>query len=190
MIESKEVFNLNNQLEKLDYIGNFFAKNEGPNLIGFNYSASREILSKKNGRVYFFIESKDGVKKILKIGKSSAKSGIKGTLTFYSDALSGTPGQNRFCMHYMIREKIDSGSVIEVYSIFSKSISTEITAFNTSVKVEIPLDMTYVEKLYLDDYKSNFGNFPDWNFQENSEKLPNNLMESFGTFIINKKQKK
>lgn len=190
MNETKKVFNLDNQLEKLDYIGNFFVKNEGKNLIGFNYLVSKEVLSKKNGRVYFFIENKDGIKKILKIGKSSAKSGIKGTLTFYSDALSGTPGQNRFCMHHMIREKIDSGSVIEVYAIFSKSISTEITAFDSSHTIEIPLDMTYVEKLYLDDYKNNFGKFPDWNFQENNEKLPNNLMESFGTFIINKKQKK
>jgi hypothetical protein len=186
----KEKFDIEEQLGKLEYIGNFFIKNNSPNLIGFNYSSTKEILSNKNGRIYFFVEINDENKKFLKIGKSSTKTGIKGTLSFYYDALSGTPGQNRFCMHYMIREKLDLGSKVEVYAIFSKSILTEINSFKTSLKIEVPLDMTYVEKLYLDDYKNNFGKYPEWNFQENNQKLPNNLMENFGKFIINKKTKK
>jgi len=190
MNPTNQNFNLEENIKKFEYIGNFFSKTGNTNLIGFNYTANKEVLSKKNGRVYFFIENKNGNKKILKIGKSSSKSGIKGTLNFYSDALSGTPGQNRFCIHHLIKEKLDSGSEIEVYSIFSNSIKTQITGFTSTSFIEIPLDMTYVEKLYLDDYKNNFGEFPEWNFQENNKKLPNNLMESFGSFIVNKKQKK
>lgn len=55
-------------------------------------------MSSKLGRVYIFKEIKsNGDVEILKIGKSSDKSGLNGTLGFYINALSGTSGTNRFC---------------------------------------------------------------------------------------------
>ena len=52
------------------------------------------------------------LEKILKIGKSSDKGGIKGTFGFYYTALSGTPSQSRFNLHHLIHNKILNGSKI------------------------------------------------------------------------------
>jgi hypothetical protein len=47
-----------------------------------------------------------------------------------------------------------------------------------------------LERLFIEDYKNIYGKFPEWNFQENGKTLPIDLVESFGKFIMNKKQKK
>jgi hypothetical protein len=179
-------------LEKFTYVGEFVVSTtSGNNLIGFNKVLSVKEMSNKQGRIYSFVEVINGeMVNILKIGKSSDKSGLNGTIGCYSSALSGTPGQNRFCMHHMIYDKLNNGSQIKVYVRFVESVKKIINGLFSEIEMEIPLDVTYVEQLCLSDYKIVFGDFPEWNFQERGETLPIDLMENFGIFISNKKKNK
>lgn len=181
-----------NIIDKLTYVGEFsLATKSQDNLIQFNKVLTPKEMSNKQGRIYFFVEMVDDeITKILKIGKSSDKSGLNGTIGCYVNALSGTPGQNRFCMHHMIYDKLKDGFKIKVYVRFVESITKMVNGLFSEVEMEIPLDVTYIEQLCLNDYKELFGNFPDWNFMERGEKLPIDLMESFGIFITNKKKSK
>lgn len=170
---------------RVEYVGQF--QKEG-NELSFDWVMDRKLLNDKRGRVYFFIEvSKDGIKKILKIGKSNSKSGIKGTLSNYINALKGTPGINRFSLHHMIYDKLKEKKQMLVYCIFIESVKKEITGLFKTKLIEIPLDVTYVEELCLKEYFEEHLNYPEWNFQESHTKIPLNLIESFGRFIENKK---
>ena len=176
-------------LKNFTFIGEFVALTESVrNLITLNVdkSVDKKIMSSKRGRIYVFVEEeKSGESEILKIGSSAAKSGLKGTLDCYTSALSGTPGQNRFCMHYLIHEKLNSGKKIKIYAKFVESVKTKITGLSSEIETEVPLDITYIEKICLDDYKATHGTLPIWNFQESGKKLPSNLKENFGNFIAN-----
>ena len=177
-------------LEVFTYVGEFVVtkKNNIKNLIDFERVLTTAEMKNNKGRVYVFAEVINGeVVDILKIGKSSAKSGLNGTIGCYSTALSGTPGPNRFCIHYMIYDKLNSGSQIMVYVRFTESVKRIITGLYSEIEVEVPLDVTYIENLCLVDYKNKFGTYPTWNFQERGETLPIYLMEKFGTFIKDKK---
>ena len=170
---------------RLEYVGQF-QKKDGE--LSFDWIMKRERLNDKRGRVYFFIEvSQDGSKKILKIGKSNSKSGIKGTLFNYISALKGTPGVNRFSLHHLICDKLNEKKQMLVYCIFIESVKKQITGIFKTSLIEIPLDVTYIEELCLKEYFEEYSNYPEWNFQESNTKIPLNLIESFGRFIENKK---
>jgi hypothetical protein len=180
-----------NLLNSFQFIGQFTELKGQKNLITLSVdsSVSKETMKSAMGRVYVFVEEKtDGSVEILKIGKSSDKGGLLGTLGFCVSALSGTPGQNRFCLHHMISDKLKSGSIIKIYVRFTESVKKKISGLTSEVEVEVPLDVTYVEHLCLQDYKSVYGSYPSWNFQESGNQLPKSLMESFGKFIADKKK--
>lgn len=179
-------------LQTFTYVGEFIiSKTPGNNLIEFDKVLSPKEMSNKQGRIYSFVEFVNGdIKNILKIGKSSDKSGLNGTIGCYASALSGTPGQNRFCMHHMIYNKLTSNSQIKVFVRFSESVKKTINGLFSEIEMEIPLDVTYIEQLCLNDYKIIFGDFPEWNFQERGETLPIDLVENFGIFISDKKKTK
>jgi hypothetical protein len=152
-----------NLLETFQFIGEFIEIKSEKNLITLKVdsSVSKETLKSVMGRVYAFVEFKsDGTTEILKIGKSSDKGGILGTLGFYANALSGTPGQNRFCLHHMISDKLKSGSSIKIYIRFTESVRKKILGLISEIEIEVPLDVTYVENLCLQDYKSIHGKYP------------------------------
>lgn len=178
-------------LVNFSYVGEFVESFKNPNLIKFNFYCDDKLKKDVRGRIYIFIEENtDGSYKILKIGKSNDKGGMSGTIGFYSNALSGTPSQSRYCLHYLINRKLSQGKKIKAYVFFTDSIQQTIKGFTTEKNIHIPPDMTYVEKIYLDDYKKINGKYPEWNFQENSEEHDYVLMENFGKFIQNKKESK
>lgn len=180
-----------NLLSNFIFVGSFEKLENSINLIKFNFNCTNEIKKDIRGRVYVFVEeNNNGSYKILKIGKSNDKNGMSGTIGFYSNALSGTPSQSRYCLHYLIYQKLNEGKKIKAYVVFNDSTQQTIKGFITEKNIYIPPDMTYVEKIYLDDYKKINGKYPDWNFQENSEEHDYLLMENFGKFIQNKKNKK
>jgi hypothetical protein len=59
------------------------------NIIRFNYEENikREILSDERARIYFITINRE----IVKIGGSINRGGIRGTISFYKNALTGSP---------------------------------------------------------------------------------------------------
>ena len=134
----------------------------------------------KSGRVYFFIEvDSENKKDILKIGKSSDKNGLAGTIGFYVNTLSGTPSITRYSVHNLIYRKLQENKKVLVYCKFSNSIKTKIKGIFEEHESEIPLDMTYVEELCLTEYHKNYLRFPEWNFQESNTQIPFDLLDIF-----------
>lgn len=174
--------------DKIFFVGNFEKKESGINLIKFNWNIDIKQKKDKRGRVYFFVEKYNDTYKILKIGKSNDKNGLNGTIGFYVSTLSGTPSITRYCLHNLIYQKLSENKEILVYSFFSNSIKTKVNGIIKKYSIEIPLDITYIEKIYLDEYYEEYAGYPEWNFKENNKNLPLNLIESYGIFIQNKKK--
>jgi len=181
---------MNNLLSEFTLVGNFIVSDKDSNMLHFNYLVKGKFLTKDEGRVYMIVEEKNGNSKILKVGKSSAKKGASSTISGYYNALRGTPSQNRYCMHEMILEKLRNGYTIKFYVKYAESVKMKIKGFFSEEEIMVPIDMTYLERLYIEDYKKIYGSFPEWNFQESGGNLPIDLVENFGKFIINKKTKK
>jgi len=174
------------------YVGEFIDKEDSVNLISFKKEESidNKTMSDKRGRVYIFLEEDEESSKILKIGKSSDKGGIKGTLNLYYAALSGTPGPNRFYLHHLISEKLKEGKRVKVFVRFAESVKKVIYGLTSNMEIDIPLDVTYIEKLCVEDYLKKFGSYPIWNYQERGERVKAELQEKFANFIFNKSQNK
>lgn len=169
-------------------VGEFLTRNSSKNLLSFNWVLSKVYQKDKRGRVYFFIEKKpNGEFNVLKIGKSNDKQGIKGTIEFYVSTLSGTPSITRFSVHHLINEKLLGGSQIFVYCKFSDSVFTKVSGIFNEYEINIPLDVTYIENICLQEYHKHFMKYPEWNFQENNTQIPLKLVENYGIFIQNKK---
>lgn len=174
--------------EDVIFVGEFVKKETKNNLISFNWKIDSTTKKNKNGRIYFFIEiDESGNKKIIKIGKSSDKNGLSGTIGFYINTLSGTPGITRYAVHNLIYEKLIQNKKILVYCRFSDSIEIKVKGLFETYNTLIPLDMSYIEELCLKDFFEKNQTYPEWNFQENNKKIPLDLLESYGIFIQNKK---
>lgn len=176
--------------ESFIHVGNFIKENNSVNLISFDWIVKGEVLRDKRGRVYFFVETDNfGNEKIIKIGKSNDKGGIKGTINFYTSTLSGSPSITRFSLHHLIRKKIEEEKNISVFVKFVSSVKSVVEGLTTSKEILVPLDVTYFEKQILDDYKEIFGNHPEWNFKESGKMIPMDLIDKFTKFLQNKRVK-
>ncbi len=177
--------------EDVVFVGEFLKKENNINLLSFDWKIDSATKYNKSGRVYFFVViSNEGNKDILKIGKSSDKKGLCGTIGCYVSALSGSPSVTRFSIHNLIRKKLDQNNRILVYVKFSKSIKTKLKGIFEEHESEIPLDMTYVEELCLKEYFKEYSKYPEWNYQESHKELPIDMIESYSSFVENKKNLK
>jgi len=85
-------------------IGDFVLRNDNtPNKINIEYlpNLGKDILEDDSARIYLIVV--DGI--IKKIGGSSSKGGIKATMSFYVNAMQGSPGRPRFIIHLLIEKK-------------------------------------------------------------------------------------
>ena len=81
-------------------IGEFLLRNDdNPNKIKIKYltkdEIDQDILHDSSGRVYLLVSND----KIMKIGGSMSKGGIKSTMHFYVSAMQGGPSQSLSLIH-------------------------------------------------------------------------------------------
>ncbi|MBM3921374.1 MAG: hypothetical protein FJ347_09175 [Sphingomonadales bacterium] len=138
------------------------------------------LKSKHLSLIYIF--TVNGV--IHKIGQSSAKNGISGCMSFYLNSGQDDPGINRFAINIFIREEIRKGNEVEVYMAYMDLITVEVPGLFKNEIVEVPISAKGMEELFMKQYHSIENRFPTWNYQENGEKLPSKVAESFGKYKI------
>jgi len=158
-------------------VGDFILRNDNtPNKIDIRYlpNLGRDILEDDSARIYIIVVN--GI--IKKIGGSASKGGIKATMSFYINAMQGSPGRPRFIIHLLIERELKNGAKVELYMIRSPKIKTKIPGLFGYKEVEIA-SYKEMEDLCKSDYYSKEGRYPDWNFQENNEPYPEDLERQF-----------
>lgn len=144
------------------------------------WNKNDDSLFDTSGRVYFITSNGE----IKKIGGSQDKGGIKGTFSWYiNNALSGGPSVRTYGIHILIREELDKGNEVEVYSIFSQKIMAPVKGLFGETIIETNIDFKTMENICKNDYISIMGNYPVWNFQERGDKWPIYIRE--GCNLVN-----
>ena len=157
-------------------VGDFILKNNSPNRIDIRYLSTlkKDTLEDDSARVYLIVV--DGI--IKKIGGSASRGGIKATMSFYINAMQGSPGRPRFIIHLLIEKELKKGAKVELYMIRSPKIKTKIPGLFNYKEVEIA-SYKEMENLCKSDYYSKENKYPDWNFQENNEPYPEELERQY-----------
>ena len=134
----------------------------------------KNILTDNSGRVYLI--TSNGI--IKKIGGSTCKNGIKGTLSPYKSSMKGNPSIRSYGIHILIEKEIEMGNNVEVYMITSKVVLASVKGLFTESTIEIAAFKEMEDKC-REDFKSIEGKYPEWNFQENAEKWPEFIREKY-----------
>ena len=149
-----------------------------------NIKLPNDILKMNVSRVYIIVVNGD----IYKIGQSSDKGGIKGTLAIYKDGgVKGRPSVRSYGIFHLMMEQIKKGSKIEFYMIFQNDIKGKIKGlFKEYNHQNIRISPKIIEERCLLDYKIYENNkFPLWNLQEQGKDWPD-IIKKIHSDIYNK----
>src|SRR3989338_3504308 len=157
-------------------VGDFVLRKDNRNKIDIKYSPDldKEVLIDDSARIYLIVQ--DGI--IKKIGGSIQKVGIKGTVSFYIGAMTGSPGRPRFILHLLIEKALKSKSKMELHMITSPKTMARVSGLFRTKKMKIA-SFKEMEDLCKSDYYSREKKYPDWNFQENHKPYPPELERKF-----------
>ncbi len=152
--------------------GDFVLRDQGPNLIDIVYcgNITKDQLRDKTPRVYLI--TSDGV--IKKIGGSADKNGIRGTISFYVGAMTGSPGIARFIGHHLIYQELQAMRSVELFVITAAGVNARVPGLFDYTQMQVHA-FKEMESSCLSDYFDYANKFPDWNFQESNQSYPNEL---------------
>jgi len=168
-------------------IGDFVLRKSNKNKIDIKYSpgVNKELLTDDSARIYLITQNGN----IKKIGGSIQKGGIKGTVSFYTGAMMGSPGRPRFILHLLIEKVLKDRSEVALYMITSPKTLAEVSGLFKTKKMKIA-SFKEMEDLCKSDYYSKEKRYPDWNFQENHQPYPSELEKKFMTYHRKRLSKK
>ena len=122
--------------------------------------------------------------RIMKIGQTSPKNGIIGSIGFYINAGFDTPGANRFAINALIRREIARGSKVEFYIQRMEPVEFELPGIDRTEKIMACPDGKIMEQVCKKQYLNRMGEHPPWNFQERHEEIPKDLQESHRKYLL------
>jgi len=125
-----------------------------------------EELRSNIGRVYFITVNG----KIVKIGGSSCKGGIQGTIGAYLGGFAQGMSPRSYCGWHYMRQHIDAGDKVEFYVIHAPTTIAKIPSMNSEVEVEIAVDFHQIESACVNEYVKIEGKYPFLNMQESGQK--------------------
>ena len=135
---------------------------------------SKEILKDNAGRIYLIVINR----KIMKIGKSKARGGIKATMSFYQGGMQGGPSIRTFGIHILLKEELEKGKKAEIFMIPSKKTKLIVKGLFDEEKIDVSPDILDIEFKCKQDYKNEEGKYPSWNFQENNETWRQDILKA------------
>jgi hypothetical protein len=145
--------------------------------ISYLKDLDNKYLTDNAPRIYLIVSNGE----IKKIGGSAQQGGIKGTMNFYVNALSGSPGVPRFVIHHLIAEELTENKKVELFMITSPPVKAKINGLFGS-HVLMVSSFKEMENICKTDYFNLEKKYPDWNFQENRQPYPNNLAKLHNKF--------
>ena len=168
-------------------IGDFTLRQNHRNKIDIRYLSKidKKKLTDNSARIYLIVQNAI----IKKIGGSVSKGGIKATMSFYTSAMTGSPGVPRFIVHLLIEKALRKGSKVELFMITSPRTLATVNGLFGPKKVEIA-SFKEMEDLCKSDYYSREKKYPDWNFQENHKPYPPELAKKHNLYHRKRLNKK
>ncbi len=125
----------------------------------------KKILKDNSGRIYLIVING----RIVKIGKSKSKGGIKSTMSFYQGGMQGGPSIRTYGIHILLKEELEKGRKAEIYMILSKKVKMLVKGLFDEEEIEVTPDILDMEGKCKKDYLKDMGKYPPWNFQERGE---------------------
>jgi len=163
-------------IPNIQYIGDIVPKDtKSKGKWKVDYKCSKEIQKQENGRIYFLVVNGE----IFKIGSSACEGGIKTTFAFYEGGLGGSPSIRTFGIHVLIQQQLDAGRLVQIYALFIEPIRIQISGITSVKEVVTYPDIKVLEDLCREDYKLVYGKYPQWNFQENADKWPDEINAAY-----------
>ena len=163
-------------IPKIQYIGQIAPKDtKSKGKWKVDYQCNKEIQKQENGRIYFLVVNGE----IFKIGSSACEGGIKTTFAFYEGGLGGSPSIRTFGIHVLIQQQLDAGRLVQIYALFIEPIRIQISGITSVKEVVTYPDIKVLEDLCREDYKLVYGKYPQWNFQENADKWPDEINAAY-----------
>lgn len=165
-------------------LGEFYISQHGKALWNINWKPGvKDLINKENGRIYFILVNN----KIVKIGCSECKGGMKTTFAFYMGGLGGSPSLRTFGIHHLINQELNENNKVEIYGMWNEPIEVPVKGiFDTSVEIIFP-SIKSMEDKCRNDYKKVYNRFPSWNFQENGQEWPENIKKIYKEQVQNRK---
>jgi hypothetical protein len=168
-------------------VGDFVLRKNNRNKIDIKYSPNIDKKTLRDNSARIYLITQDGI--IKKIGGSIQKGGIKGTVSFYINAIEGSPGRPRFIIHLLIEKALRNKSKVSLYMITSPKTLATVNGLFGAKKMKIA-SFKEMEDLCKSDYYSWEKKYPDWNFQENHQPYPSKLERKFMTYHQKRLNKK
>ena len=122
------------------------------------------ILKDDAGRIYLIVSNG----RIMKIGGSQCKGGIKATMSFYQGGMQGGPSIRTYGIHIMLKEELKKRKKVEIYMITSTKTKMLVKGLFKEEELEVSA-FKDMENKCKKDYLEKEGNYPPWNFQEKGE---------------------
>ncbi len=122
------------------------------------------VLKDEAGRIYLIVSNK----KIMKIGGSECKGGIKTTMSFYQGGMQGGPSIRTYGIHILIKEELEKNHKVEIYMIISKKTKMKVKGLFDEEEMGVSA-FRDMERKCKEDYLFKDGELPPWNFQEKGE---------------------
>lgn len=158
-------------------VGRFVLRQDGsPNLIKFQRDPNfLESEFRANiPRVYLLVVDDE----IYKIGGSLDRRGLRGTLSFYENARTGSPGPSRFIIHGLIANELRQGKEVSVWVVTSPTVKALVCGLFECEEREVT-PYKEMEQKCLEDYRAREGQVPPWNFQERGGSYPTDLYQEY-----------
>ena len=109
-------------------------------------------------------------------------------MSFYVNAMQGSPGRPRFVIHRLIEEELKQCKEVELYMITSPKVKTKVAGLFNYEDIEVA-SFKEMEDKCKQDYYLKENRYPDWNFQENHQPYPIDIEKEFMRYHENRLQK-
>lgn len=150
---------------------------------------TKELIKQDFGRIYLIVRKNANGNEILKIGKSECKGGMKTTFSFYQGGLGGSPSLRTFGIHHLIYQELKKENEIEIYGIWSKPVKVMVPGLYEESEEFLCPSIHSMEEKCRNDYKKTYGCYPPWNFQENVQSWPEDILNLYKQQVQNRGKK-
>lgn len=130
-------------------------------------------LKDNRGRVYALVVDN----KIIKLGGSQQKGGIRATIGCYLNGFKPKNSQRTYCVWHYLHKALKNNKKVEFYCVWAAKVTAEVATMTGSVIKEATVDFHEMEYNFVQEYLQVEGQHPELNVQESGKTWAKNFPE-------------